>query len=331
MFEIDGSHGSGGGSILRFCTALAAITAKPVRVVKIRAGRPKPGLAAQHLEGIKAAAILCNAQVKGAYMGSTTVEFIPQKISSMPLGISIGTAGSIGLVFQTLSLFALGIEKTLGIKIKGGATFGKFAPPLPYAINILLPALSRLGIEAKINIIRHGFYPSGGAKAEINLEPCSRLKSVSFEQPENNEIKGVSIASAHLKSAGVAERQAGEAASLIKDAKIDIEYADSDCPGSGIVLWSGFRGADGLGERGKKAEAVGKEAGEKMLRVIKSGACIDSHLADQLVPFMAIAGGTLTCPEMTEHLKTSIWLVRQFVDCDIKIEESAVIKIIFKK
>ena len=62
---IDGSHGEGGGQILRSTLSLAVITGRQVRIEKLRANRKKPGLAAQHLTSVQAAAMLCDAEVKG--------------------------------------------------------------------------------------------------------------------------------------------------------------------------------------------------------------------------------------------------------------------------
>jgi len=77
MIHIDGSHGEGGGQILRSSLSIASITGKPIQINHIRAGRQKPGLAAQHLTAVRAAAAICHAQVRGDALGSMTLEFIP--------------------------------------------------------------------------------------------------------------------------------------------------------------------------------------------------------------------------------------------------------------
>lgn len=76
---IDGSHGEGGGQILRSTLSLSAITGRPVRIENLRANRKKPGLAAQHLTSVRAAAMLCDAELKGAELDSQTLQFIPRK------------------------------------------------------------------------------------------------------------------------------------------------------------------------------------------------------------------------------------------------------------
>ena len=77
MLHIDGSYGEGGGQILRTSLSLAAITGQAIRIEGIRAARKKPGLAIQHLTGVRAAAAICHAQVKGDAVGSMTLEFVP--------------------------------------------------------------------------------------------------------------------------------------------------------------------------------------------------------------------------------------------------------------
>ncbi|PLZ05104.1 hypothetical protein CBP27_23505 [Fischerella thermalis WC542] len=65
MIHIDGSYGEGGGQVLRTSLSLAAITGNPISIYNIRAGRKNPGLAAQHLTGVRATATICDAEVRG--------------------------------------------------------------------------------------------------------------------------------------------------------------------------------------------------------------------------------------------------------------------------
>ena len=62
MIQLDGSYGEGGGSLTRVALALSSLTGKEFTVNNIRAGRPNPGLKAQHLHAIKALTQLCNAE-----------------------------------------------------------------------------------------------------------------------------------------------------------------------------------------------------------------------------------------------------------------------------
>ena len=82
MLTIDGSHGEGGGQILRTAVALSAIKKVPIKVENIRANRPKPGLKPQHLTAMRAAAELCGAELSGDSIGSQNIEFVPGEIRS---------------------------------------------------------------------------------------------------------------------------------------------------------------------------------------------------------------------------------------------------------
>jgi len=77
MIEIDGSYGEGGGQVLRTSLSLAAITGQSITIAGIRAKRRRPGLAAQHLTAVRAAAKICHATLRGDTLGSMMLEFIP--------------------------------------------------------------------------------------------------------------------------------------------------------------------------------------------------------------------------------------------------------------
>lgn len=324
MIEIDGSHGSGGGAVLRVASALAAVTGKTLTVTNIRKGRPKPGLAAQHVEGLKAIASLCNGTLKGATLGSEQMTFTPGAISSSAVNVKVGTAGSLGLIFQTLKLPASRASKKVQVTLEGGATFGKWAPPLLASKNILLPTLENMGYKARIEIEKHGFYPAGGARTSFTIQPCKQLKPLHLVNlGKLTHVGGLSISSVHLEKARVAERQARAAERLLTSKGLEplIKHmvVPADCPGSGIVLWATdgktIVGSDAIGERWKKAVDVGRDAASSLLKTIESHSAVDTHVSDQLLVFMALARGhsKITTPHLTEHAQTNIWVIEQFL------------------
>lgn len=330
MIEINGAYLEGGGQIIRTALALSSITQEPCRIYNIRASRPNPGLQTQHLEGAKALARLCNAELEGAFLGSTELYFKPGKLKGGKLEIKIPTAGSVGLIFQILSLPAAFCEEGVEIHIKGGATYGKFAPPLDYINLVLLPILEKIGYKAEIEIIKHGFYPKGGAEAKFFIEPVKKFSPLCLTQRGRaRKVKGVSVASIFLRKRNVAERQRESALKVVGNfaeiTEIEIEYSRSLNPGSGITLCAVFEnsfiGADSLGERGKQAELVGKECGEKLIKAIKSGACLDEHAADQILPFIAISGeGEITVSKITKHCLTNAWVIEKFLPVNFEIQ-----------
>ena len=166
MLEIDGSYCEGGGAILRTALGLSVYTKTPVRIYNIRKGRSNPGLKVQHLSGLLALKELCNAAVSGDKLGSTDVTFKPGDEIKTDLEINISTAGSIGLIFQALKIAAVSADSPVKVNIKGGGTFNKWAPPVIYTQHILLPVVRKMGYRANIEILRHGFYPRGGANVK---------------------------------------------------------------------------------------------------------------------------------------------------------------------
>lgn len=330
MIIIDGEYGSGGGQILRTAMGLAALTGKSCRIEKVRAGRPQPGLREQHLQAARAVASLCQGNLKGDELGSTRLEFHPGDIKSKNIFIKIFTAGSVGLILQGLLIPALAVN--LDIRIEGGATYGKWAPPLSYLQNIVFPFLARMGYRVEMEILREGFYPRGGAKIKVKTKKAELKNLEIISKQKMIRIKGISLASFHLQKNQVAERQAECAREVLtahfhQDPQIEIRYCNTICPGSGIQLWietgASQIGGNSLGERGKKAEVVGKEAAENLIYEYENGA-VDSHAADQLLPYLAIGKGRIRTSQITEHCRTNAFIIEKFLPVQFEITEDTI-------
>ncbi|MFA4645852.1 RNA 3'-terminal phosphate cyclase [Pyrococcus kukulkanii] len=319
MITIDGSYGEGGGQILRTSIALSVITGEPVKIINIRANRPNPGLRPQHLHGILALKELSNAKVEGAEVGSKELTFIPGKIKAKNISINIGTAGSITLVLQALLPAMAFAEKRIKFRITGG-TDVPWSPPVDYMRNVTLFALRRIGINGEIVIERRGHYPKGGGIVRGFIDPWDEKRElVALEYTTINKIEGISHAT-NLPT-HVAERQAKAAKKELEvlgvPIEIKTEVSRSLGPGSGVVVWAETDclrlGGDALGKKGKPAEVVGKEAAKELLDQLKTKACVDKFLGDQLIPFLAFSGGRVKVVEITRHLITNVWVVEQFL------------------
>lgn len=326
MLVIDGSHGEGGGQIVRTAVALSVIFNQGVKINNIRSGRGKPGLKQQHLHAIKALQELTNADVNGLLLGSTELEFMPQGISGREVTVKIPTAGSIGLVLQCLITALLKTPHEVRINFIGGATCGEGSPSLDYMINVWFPNMARWGVsKPEVIIEREGYYPKGGAQVTVIVKP-SRIKPHSIlDKGKILKFAGLSHASKSLESRRVAERQALEAEKLL-DCKVDYTYSDSLSSGSSLTLWAecdnSVIGSDSLGKRGVTSEDVARDAVKKLRE--ERGA-IDSHCADMLVPLIAIAGqGEITTSKVTNHALTNAWLCEQFIRKRFKIKENKI-------
>jgi len=330
MIEIDGSYGEGGGQILRTAMALSAIIKEEVHIKNIRRNRPKEGLKAQHLTSIETAATLCDAHIRGASPGSTEIYFSPSQIKGVDRTISIGTAGSIPLLMQAIMPIAAFAKEKTKLRISGG-TDVVWSPSIDYLKEVTLKALEKMGYQANIKLIERGYYPKGEGIAEIEIIP-SGLKGFHYvpadqnkrkEEYKENMIHGISHCSRLPEH--VAKRQAGSAIRILdengKEADIDIVADDFRSTGSGITLWSGFSGSVSVGKKGLAAEKVGEYAAKEILDELLPGTAVDIHLADQLIPYMGLAGkGSFTVREVSKHCLTNIHVTEQMLDVRFSVD-----------
>ncbi len=335
MIDVDGSMGEGGGSVVRLAVAFSLLFQQPVHIYNIRKNRAQPGLGVQHLAGIRALRELSGSLVEGAELRSTELTIYPGRSWAETATASISTAGSIGLLTQQLQIAACGSgTKKITIEINGGATFGKWAPTEPYLRSITFRILAMMGYGIAIEVQRHGFYPKGGAKAIITLNPPEKLSPLRLtERGEVESLTVESLASHHLKGRRVAERmfeglsEALERALPAARLKPEIRYVDAANPGCGIAVScstskGALLGADAIGERSLPAEKVGAQAAERLLEEIRSRATCDRFASDQLIPFMALAGdSTIVVQELTSHARTNIELVSMFLGKRFQVEK----------
>jgi RNA 3'-phosphate cyclase len=335
MIEIDGSHGEGGGQIIRTAISLSSLTLKPIRIINIRAGRPNPGLRRQHIAGIELVGKLVDARIKGLEVSSTEVAFLPRERQGGKFHYDIGTAGSISLVLQAVLPPAVLAPEPVILHLKGG-TDVSWSPPVDYLQEVFVSMLKRMGTSIEILQKRRGHYPKGGGKVVCSVNPVDEIRPLELIQfDELKEVKGIS----HCVRlpAHVAMRQSVSAQQVLQAEGIEPIILTTETypkgndphlgPGSGIVLWAesndGIRlGADSLGKKGLPAEKVGALAGTQLLEELSTGMAIDSHLCDMLVPYLAMAAGSskIGISAVTSHLRTNIWVVEQFLKSKMILE-----------
>lgn len=334
--EIDGSLLEGGGQILRTSVALSALTGRPAKIFNVRARRNPPGLRLQHLAAIKTVAMLTNAEVEGLEVGSLEINFNPKTIKGGGFSFDVGSAGSITLILQALAPVAAYAPSPIELEIVGG-TNTKWSPPIEYVREVLLPTLKRMGFEGQVETVKRGFYPKGGGIVKASFRPVGSLKPIEIlSQTKVASIKGISYSCRLPRH--VSERMASAARKLLEAAGYSrltfeaetLQHENSKCsvsPGCGIILVAEFENgdlmaADSLGERGKPAERVGAEAAEKLISQIRTGAPVDTHLADQLIVWMALAEGysKLKAAKLSLHTLTAIEICKRFMEAEFKVE-----------
>ena len=340
MIELDGSLHSGSGTIVRQAVAYAALTGEPVRIRNARARRRHPGLRPQHLRAIEAICELTGGTLDGAEVASQSFAFQPG--DAEPAGHyvwEIGTAGSATMlalaVLPVLALRGRGVQA----EIRGGL-FQDFAPSVFHLQRVILPLLAQMGLRAELDMLRPGYVPAGKGIIRLIVPPArGPLRPLTPRRGDTPAlIWGISLAS-HLDDRHVAARMAAGAQTVLASAAASItggaQTAEiSECtdrsaaqPGAAFGLFADFiggarLGADRAGAPHRRAEHIGARVAHELLEEIASGATLDRHASDQVIPFAALAAGTSTfrVPLITGHTETGTWLASVSLSADVRAE-----------
>ncbi|MEI2583562.1 RNA 3'-terminal phosphate cyclase [Scytonema sp. PRP1] len=342
MIHIDGSYGEGGGQILRTSLSLAAITGHPIRIGNIRAGRPKPGLAAQHLTAVRATAAICNAKVQGDALGSTALEFIPGsavQAGNYTFDVSEaregGSAGAVGLVLQTVLLplvLATGCRDVAcnvsTVTLRGG-THVTHSPSITYIQEVYLPTVQRMGVQVEVELKAWGWYPQGGGEVQLLISGGSISGINLVERGDLQQVRGLAVVT-ELPS-HIPQRMASRAENVLREAQLKPSVqplrAKGVAPGAGLFLTAEYEnslaGFGALGRIGLPADKVADMACEELLKFHQTGAPVDEHLADQLLLPAALAStrSEYRVPEVSTHLTTNAWVIEQFGLARVKVDE----------
>jgi RNA 3'-phosphate cyclase len=329
LIEIDGRSG---GQCLRTSLALSSLTKKPVLVFNIRANRPKKGLAQQHLAGLNTLAKISKSKVKGNFLGSEKIVFYPKKIKQGNYGVNIGTAGSITLLLQTLTLPLIFSEAKTSFRIFGG-TDVPFSPSFNYSKEVFFHFLSFMGAKFSLNLKRRGYYPKGNGLISFS-KISSNLPLKPFYKVEQSELDYIKIfshstgypkeTSSNLSSA--AKKFLSEKISSVGfDESIEFNEAIEE-KGAGISLIALFKDKTRIGSSAlqEKKESIksGFTAAELLLKEFESKKPIDVHLADQIIPFMALASGnsTFETSALSHHALNNISVTEKFLDVKFEVK-----------
>jgi len=327
MNEIDGRKG--GGQMLRTSLTLSTVTGKNFEMENIRGSRSSPGLKHQHLECVKAAGRLCDAKIEGDEKGSEKIVFKPGNIRNESFTSNIGTAGSITLLFDTVLPVTTQFSDSFRFTAKGG-TDVKWSPTFNYFKHVKLPLLNQNDRKADVELDETGYYPKGGGEAVLTTDEFS-LSSLGLKQRgELERFEIYSKSSKDLEAQGVADRQADEAAKLLKDEHMSVDidkkvvYEETGSTGSSLLVKAVYEdslaGFDAVGEKGKRSEDVAREVVNDFEEFHSSEAAVDPYMADQLMVFLALVGGEVSIPEITDHVQTNLEVIREF-GFDLVLEE----------
>ncbi len=317
MIEIDGSEGEGGGQILRYACALSLVTGQGFRINNIRGKRSKPGLMRQHLTAVEAAAAISGAECTGLAIGSDSISFVPGAVVPGEYHFAVGTAGSTGLVLQGVLIPLLLADGPSRLVIEGG-THAMQAPPFEFLEQVLLPVINRMGPRVEARLIRHGFYPRGGGRIEVDITPAPLLPVDCLDRGALLGVQARALVAGLPKDIGQRELQALARRLDWAEEQLLLEALPAEQgPGNVLLLEARFeQGCEivsGFGQVGVTAERVGKQAAGRMAGYLESHAFAGPFLADQLLlPFTLAGGGAFTTVKPSQHSLTAADIIARF-------------------
>jgi RNA 3'-terminal phosphate cyclase (ATP) len=327
MIKIDGSEGEGGGQVLRNAAALSLVTGKPFQITNIRGKRPKPGLMRQHGTAIEAACVIGNAATTGLAVGSSELTFTPGKIMPGDYHFAVGTAGSTSLVLQTILMPLIFADAPSRIVLEGG-THNMMAPPFEFLERCFLPIINRMGPRVTAKLVRHGFYPRGGGRVEVEIAPAPLRR---IDCLNRGALMGRSVTALIAALPGViAAREIKEAQKRLPDWPEDAftirQLPEGQGPGNILLVEAQFEHvteiSSGFGKLGTSAESLAKDAARRMSGFMASNAFAGPYLADQLLlPFALAGGGSFTTVKPSQHAQTAADIINLFTGLRFVFEQ----------
>ena len=328
IINIDGAAGEGGGQILRSSLALSLVTGKPFRIENIRAGRAKPGLLRQHLTALTAAAKIGGGKVEGAAIGSKVVSFQPGEIKPGEYHFAVGTAGSATLVLQTVLPALITASGPSTVVFEGG-THNPAAPPFEFLEKAFLPILNRMGPRVSVTLERHGFYPAGGGRFSVSIQPARNLVPIDLTERGELKERRVKLIIASLPRS-IAERERDsirEKTGWPEDVFEIVEIKDVFGPGNVVLIECEAEQVTevfvAFGEKGVPGGLVAERVISSARTWLASGVPVGRFLADQLLlPFALAGGGSFKTLPLSRHSETNIDVIQKFLNIEISSEIS---------
>lgn len=298
VITIDGGEGEGGGQVVRTACALSLVTGQPFRIVNVRGGREKPGLMRQHVTAVEAACAIGGAECEGLRVGSAEIGFRPGRTVLPPLMLA---------------------DAPSRLVLEGG-THNIYAPPFDFLARSFLPVVNRMGPRIEARLLRHGFFPRGGGRIEVDIHPAP------LTPVECVERGALGRRSATAVFAGlpldIADREIKAAREVLDDWPEEAfgtrELPADQGPGTILLLEAAFEHVtevvSGFGKLGVAAEALARTAANRMAGYLQSDAFAGPYLQDQLLlPFALAGGGAFTTVKPSGHSLTGREVIERFL------------------
>ncbi len=323
MIIIDGAAGEGGGQVLRSALGLSLVTGRPFTIENIRSRRKKPGLQSQHLTAVKAACEVGLAESEGAELGSLRLVFAPQAMRPGSYHWSVGSAGSCTLVLQTVLPALMVAGEPSEILLEGG-THNPMAPPYDFLEKTYLPLLARMGVKVGIELLRPGFFPAGGGRIRVRVEPAEKLRDLTLTERGPTRLSAKAVCAGLPGHIGL--RELAVCREQLHLGEDEARLVQLEKYGPGNVLMVSVASAEltetftGFGMKGVRAEQVAERLVKEVRTYLHSCAPVGHHLADQLLIPLALAGrGRFLTTEPSLHTTTNIGVIGRFLNVALEV------------
>ena len=314
---INGSHGEGGGALVRTAVAMSCVTQQPLQVYSVRGGLRKQGLTAEDITLIEALADSTRAEVEGAGLGATEFVFLPKTLPQPVNGmydVSVQDKGKVpgnalvllGSIAPVLARAGAYSEVAVRAETHNERTvcFDAFE-------RVTVPAMRRFGLYLFPQLVDAGFGYAAKGEVVLEIEP-SALKAADFSS------RGDLVAAGAVVSTGdMPERVGVTAASALEEManrhglslEIDVLDHSSKSKGVTVTVWAEFERGFGSGTAAlSRDQIVDETANLAFLRFMEwfgTDATVDAHVADQLLLVAAQAEGRteMTTPMLTKKAR----------------------------
>ena len=335
MIKIDGSKGEGGGQVLRTSLSLSMLTGQPFEINKIRSGRRKPGLMRQHLACVRAAKQICDAELTGDEINSQNLIFKPKAIKAGDYSFAVGSAGSAGLVLQTVLPALMFANEPSVVKVSGG-THNPLAPNANFLMESFFPILRQMGFDLDLKLNRYGFMPVGGGELEARIGAYKAIKPLDLMSiKESGDQLEVEILLSSLEaSIGEKQRQIIVNKLNLPPRQVKVTKVENPAgPGNAVLarvpnqlmtlVFSAF------GMKNLSSRHVIGELKKQLIEYQKSEALIDEYLADQLMIALAFGGGAYRATQLSLHSETNKGVIETFLKSRIELTQESANSVIF--
>lgn len=314
--------------MVRTAVAMAAITGTETHLTKIRENRPTKGLSKQHCAAVWAVSKMTGATAYGNNPGSRELTIVPGDKKNYDVRVDVKSAGSVSLILQAMMLAGIKHEKTHTMTVSGGTNV-LWAPPIDFYPQMLFPLMEEMGIKAKMEILNRGFFPEGGGRIRVTMEPVTKIKPLNMENiGPFVGIKGTCYVQ-NLPDWIPAQLVEGcmEVLKPYKDREIVTERsAGGFSKGAGLSLvaiyGNGRLGSNVLTFHRDPPRDAGRDVAQDLIGEMESGATMDVNTADQLLPYMAMADGVsrFSVARISRHLLSQMDTLETFLNVRFGVE-----------